>query len=126
MTIQSEKTFPKTKARKIKLLILDVDGILTTPDITLASNGSSIKSFNVRDGLGLKLLQNTGVLTAIISGRKSETVITRSDEVGINYVYEGVKDKLVPYRELLQKLKLRDTHLAQNSQKHVVWAKFET
>ena len=108
MTIQSEKTFPKTKARKIKLLILDVDGILTTPDITLASNGSSIKSFNVRDGLGLKLLQNTGVLTAIISGRKSKTVITRSDEVGINYVYEGVKDKLVPYRELLQKLKLRD------------------
>lgn len=83
----------KEKAASIKLLILDVDGVLTDGRITMNERGEEIKSFNVKDGLGLKILMSTGVGVVIITGRKSMVVKHRAEELGIDEVWQGIKDK---------------------------------
>lgn len=81
------------RARRIRLLILDVDGVMTDGGITIASDGSEIKTFHVRDGHGIKLLQRAGIEVAIISGRRSRVVEHRAAELGISLVYQGALDK---------------------------------
>ena len=83
----------KKKAASIKVLILDVDGVLTDGRITLNERGDEVKSFNVKDGLGLKILMSTGIEVVIITGRKSVVVEHRAKELGIDEVWQGIKDK---------------------------------
>ncbi len=90
------------RAAQIRLVIFDVDGVLTDGRLYLADDGNEFKAFHSRDGHGLKMLQNQGVAVAIISGRRSLAVERRMADLGINYVYMGVQDKLVAFQDLLQ------------------------
>ncbi len=84
----------KDTASQIKLLILDVDGVMTDGQIILNHKGEEIKSFNAKDGQGLKLLMKEGgVQVAIVTGRRSKAVDYRSRDLGISEVYQGVDDK---------------------------------
>ncbi len=80
-------------AQKIKLVALDVDGVLTNGAICLGNNGEELKFFHVRDGLGIRMAQETGIIFAIITGRESEIVRRRAKELGILEVHQGVHDK---------------------------------
>jgi 3-deoxy-D-manno-octulosonate 8-phosphate phosphatase (KDO 8-P phosphatase) len=93
-------------AAKIKLLILDVDGVLTDGRIIVNNHGEEIKCFHVRDGHGIRLLMNAGIHVAIITGRKSKTVDHRARDLGIREVYQGIKDKESLAKELIQQKKL--------------------
>lgn len=97
---------------KIKLLLLDVDGVMTDGRITYDNVGGETKSFDVKDGHGLKLLQRAGIKIGIITGRQSAVVARRAEELGIELVYQGAKDKLVPFNEILKKLALSPEEVA--------------
>jgi 3-deoxy-D-manno-octulosonate 8-phosphate phosphatase (KDO 8-P phosphatase) len=86
---------------RIKLLILDVDGVMTDGRIIYDANGTESKFFNVKDGHGIKMVQRAGIQVAIISGRKSLVVELRARELGIDTVFQGALDKLVPFQEIL-------------------------
>jgi len=92
------------KARKLKLLILDVDGVLTDGKLFFDDQGREYKSFHARDGHGIKLLQQTGVVVAVISGRKSTSVALRMRSLGIEHVYQGHEDKVAAFEELVNKV----------------------
>ena len=91
------------KAKKLKLLILDVDGVLTDGKLFFDNAGNEYKSFHARDGHGIKLLRQTGVEVAIISGRKSNSVALRMKNLGIAHVYQGHEDKRAAFNELMEK-----------------------
>ncbi|MES2265013.1 MAG: HAD hydrolase family protein [Pseudomonadota bacterium] len=91
------------RAAKIKLMIFDVDGVLTDGSLHYGPDGESVKNFNVQDGLGIKLLQEAGILTAIISARRSPIVAARAKDLGIEFVHQGGHDKLTPFQDLLVK-----------------------
>lgn len=94
------------KAKKIKLVVFDVDGVLTDGRIIIGDDGQEYKAFNSRDGHGMKLLQYTGVEIAVITGRTSKTVEHRMNGLGINHVYQGKRIKLPVFEELIDKLGL--------------------
>lgn len=100
------------KAKKIRLLICDVDGVLTTGALFYGPHGSEIKDFNVHDGLGMKLLQKSGVHVAIITAKKSEAVTLRMQDLGIEHVYQAQSDKWLAYTDLKQKLGVNDADIA--------------
>jgi YrbI family 3-deoxy-D-manno-octulosonate 8-phosphate phosphatase len=93
-------------AKKIKLLILDVDGVLTDGRIIMNDRGEEIKCFHVKDGHGLRLLMNAGIHVAIITGRKSKTVEHRARDLGIREIHQGIKDKEALCKELIHHKKL--------------------
>ncbi|MDH3998297.1 MAG: HAD-IIIA family hydrolase [Desulfuromonadales bacterium] len=97
---------------QIKLLLLDVDGVLTDGRIVYDSNGAESKAFDVKDGHGLKLIQRAGIQVGIITGRSSDVVARRAAELEIELLYQGVKDKRVPFREILDKLQLSPAEVA--------------
>ncbi|MFM2088131.1 MAG: hypothetical protein RLZZ237_3000 [Pseudomonadota bacterium] len=90
-----------TRAARIKLMIFDVDGVLTDGSLHFGPDGEMMKTFNVHDGLGIKLLQESGVQTAIISARRSAITARRAQDLGFTHVHQGGHDKLTPFRELL-------------------------
>lgn len=92
------------KAGQVKLLVLDVDGILSNGQIIYDANGIETKAFSVQDGVGIKSLARYGILTAIITGRSSPMVDKRATEIGIDYVVQGRDDKLIALTELLASL----------------------
>jgi 3-deoxy-D-manno-octulosonate 8-phosphate phosphatase (KDO 8-P phosphatase) len=100
------------RLKKIKLLILDVDGVMTDGRIIFDSNGVESKFFNVKDGHGIKMLQRSGIEVGIVSGRQSQVVANRALELGIARVYQGSLDKLTPYLEILEKTGLTDEQVA--------------
>jgi 3-deoxy-D-manno-octulosonate 8-phosphate phosphatase (KDO 8-P phosphatase) len=100
------------KAKHIRLLILDVDGVLTDGRLFFDKSGEEYKSFHSRDGLGLRLLWQTGVEIAVISGRKSKTVADRMKMLGIKHVYQGYIDKRLAFKEILQSTKIAPEHIA--------------
>ena len=89
------------KIRKVKVLILDVDGVLTDGRIIISDDGQETKCFSVRDGHGLKLIQRAGIEVIFLTGRKSGVVEHRARELGIKKVYQGVLDKLSVFNEIL-------------------------
>lgn len=89
------------RAGRIRLLLLDVDGVLTDGGITLHGDGSETKTFHVRDGHGIKLLQAAGIEVAILSGRRSAPTQRRAEELGIALVYQGASDKLAALEAVL-------------------------
>jgi len=102
----------RAKAKKIKLLLLDVDGVLTDGRIMLDNQGNELKAFHVRDGHGIKLAQRAGIIIGIITGRKAEVVNVRARELGIEEVHQGALDKIVVYEAVLRKYGLRDAEAA--------------
>jgi YrbI family 3-deoxy-D-manno-octulosonate 8-phosphate phosphatase len=92
----------ENRFKKIKLLILDVDGVLTDGRIIMDNRGEEVKSFNVRDGQGLRLLQAAGIEVAIITGRRSGVVEQRARDLGIREVHQGVDDKAALCMQLIR------------------------
>lgn len=88
------------RARRVRLAIFDVDGVMTDGTLYIGPSGEPLKAFNILDGHGLKMLQAAGVATAIISGRKSEAVAWRAGELGIAHVAQGVGDKVAEFERL--------------------------
>ena len=89
------------RAQNVRVMIFDVDGILTDGSLHYGPDGEAMKTFNVLDGLGIQLLQRSGVATAIISARSSPIVVRRAADLGITHVYQGEHDKRVAFRALL-------------------------
>lgn len=89
------------RASRVRLLLLDCDGVLTDGRITLVEGGDEVKSFHTRDGHGLVLLRRAGLATGIISGRASGAVERRARELGIAHVRQGVHDKVAVFEEVL-------------------------
>jgi len=100
------------RARKVKLLILDVDGVLTDGRITYASDGTEAKSFDAKDGHGIKLAQRAGIQIALLSGRASEAVMRRARELGIEMVYQQALRKREVYKQILADAALEDADVA--------------
>jgi 3-deoxy-D-manno-octulosonate 8-phosphate phosphatase (KDO 8-P phosphatase) len=99
-------------AKNIRLLILDVDGVLTDNSVYLDDSGVESKKFNVSDGLGIRLLQESGVKVALISGRPSPATHYRALQLKIEHVYLGKSHKLEAYDELKRKLDVEDEEIA--------------
>ena len=95
------------RARRVKLIAFDVDGIMTDGTLYLSDDGQEFKGFNSLDGHGLKMLKGSGVELAIITGRTSRVVEHRAANLGISHLYQGAHDKLAIYLQLLDKLNLR-------------------
>jgi len=110
--MRKTKTSVQTKAKNIKLLLLDVDGVMTDGRIILDNQGNEQKAFHVRDGHGIKLAQKAGIIIGIITGRKSEVVNIRARELGITEVYQGAHEKIAIYDEILKKYGFRDAEVA--------------
>ena len=100
------------RLKKIKLLLLDVDGVMTDGRIIFDSNGVESKFFNVKDGHGIKMLQRAGIEVGIISGRESMVVANRAAELGIERVFQKALDKLSPYLKILADTGLADDEVA--------------
>ncbi|MGE4318092.1 MAG: KdsC family phosphatase [Deferribacterales bacterium] len=96
----------------IKALILDVDGVLTDGGIIYDENGLETKRFDVKDGLGIKLAQHSGIEVVVISGRKSKVTELRCRELGIKRYYTGIKDKTECYKSLKDELGITDSETA--------------
>jgi 3-deoxy-D-manno-octulosonate 8-phosphate phosphatase (KDO 8-P phosphatase) len=90
----------RVRAKKIKVILMDVDGVLTRGDIIYDSNGLEIKHFNAHDGQGIKLARTAGLKVGIISSRESGTIETRATELGMHYLYLGKDKKLRAFEEL--------------------------
>lgn len=110
--VRIDKQLLMAKAQRIRLLILDADGVLTDGSIVYCSDGEQIQSFNVHDGLGIKLLARAGIETAIVSSRVSGALSIRARELGIDKVYQGQKDKILIYEKIRGELGLEDDEVA--------------
>lgn len=100
------------KAKKIKLLILDVDGVLTDGKIYMGEDKELFKAFNVKDGLAITLLKHLGIKVAIITGRQSKIIEKRASELQIDDLFQNKKNKIPSYEELLLKYNLTDDEVA--------------
>ena len=100
------------RAANIRLVIFDVDGVLTDGSLFLGDDGQEYKAFNSRDGHGMKMLRASGVEIGIITGRTSQVVSFRMESLGIQHVYQGQLDKLPAFEELLQHLSLKPEQVA--------------
>jgi len=110
--MRKTKTTLQSKAKKIKLLLLDVDGVMTDGRIVIDSHGNELKAFHVRDGHGIKMAQRAGILVGIITGRISEVVNIRARELGIQEVHQGAHNKIEGYDSLLKKYGFHDHDVA--------------
>jgi 3-deoxy-D-manno-octulosonate 8-phosphate phosphatase (KDO 8-P phosphatase) len=100
------------RARHVRLLVLDVDGVLTDGRLHISANGEETKVFHVRDGSGIVAVRRAGIEVAIISGRASAAVTRRAAELGIAHVRQGIGDKGEALEQLLQELRLAPAALA--------------
>ena len=91
------------KAKQVRLVIFDVDGVLTDGSLFIGDAGEEYKAFNSRDGHGMKMLQSTGVEIGIITGRTSNVVEHRMQSLGVKYVYQGRLEKLPAFEDLCQR-----------------------
>lgn len=100
------------RAGNIRLLICDVDGVLSDGLIFMGNNGEELKAFNVRDGYGIRCLKTSDIEVAIITGRSAKLLEDRAQTLGITHLYQGQSDKLLAFRELLDKLSLTADQVA--------------
>jgi len=100
------------KAKKIKLVIFDIDGVLTSGALFIGDDGQEYKAFNSKDGHGLRMLQDSGVEVAIITGRTSNVVAHRAKDLGITRIYQGKREKLPAYEELIKETGLSHEEIA--------------
>jgi 3-deoxy-D-manno-octulosonate 8-phosphate phosphatase (KDO 8-P phosphatase) len=97
----------RDRARGIRLLVLDVDGVLTDGRLYYGGDGVELKAFHIHDGQGLKMLRATGIEVAIITGRTSRAVELRAQNLGVAHVFQGVSDKLVVFEQLVARMVVR-------------------
>jgi len=97
-----------SRARNVRLMAFDVDGVMTDGSIYYTDSGSELKAFNALDGAGLKMLENAGIAVAIITGRRAACVEVRARNLGIARLHQGVHDKVACLRSLLTELALAD------------------
>lgn len=90
---------------KIRILVMDVDGTLTDGKIYIGSDGEMLKAFNVKDGLGISKLRTNNIIPAIITGRESEILKRRSEELKIEELYQGEENKISKLEELVERYK---------------------
>lgn len=90
------------RASRVKLMIFDVDGVLTDGGLMFTAQGDTMKSFNSMDGHGLKLLGEAGIRTAIITGRRSDIVLARAQELRISHIYQGASNKIDAFVDLMR------------------------
>lgn len=102
----------KEKIKNIKMLMLDVDGVMTDGKIIMDDEGRQLKNFNVRDGHGLKMVQRYGIQVVILTGRKSEVVNHRAKDLDIKEVYQGALNKKEVFLKILQKHNLAASAVA--------------
>lgn len=100
------------KAKKIKMLIFDVDGVLTNGQLFYGDDGQEYKAFNSLDGHGMKMLQESGVAIGIITGRTSDVVMHRMKNLNVTHVYQGQLEKLPAFEKLAKELKLAPEQIA--------------
>ncbi len=100
------------KAARIRLVVFDVDGVLTDGSLFLGDNGEEYKAFHSRDGHGIKMLQRTGVRVAIITGRTSNVVAHRMKDLGVTLCYQGSLEKLPVFEKVIEELRLDASHVA--------------
>ncbi|WP_417533580.1 KdsC family phosphatase [Marinobacterium stanieri] len=100
MQLESLTPEQRQALKDIRLAVFDVDGILTDGRLNFLADGREVKSFHTLDGLGIKMLQRSGIETAIITGRRSPQVEQRAEALGITYLRQGREDKLTALREL--------------------------
>ena len=116
MATRKSKASIRQKAKRVRLLLMDVDGVLTDGRIWLQSwpdgTAHEIKGFSAYDGAGLKLARSVGVRTGLITGRDSPATARRAREAEIEFVYQGRAEKVLAYEEILQKTGLRDEEVA--------------
>ena len=89
-------------ARQVRLLIVDIDGVLTDGGLTFDNRGEEYKTFNSLDGHGIRMLLDCGIEVAVITGRNSEIVNHRMGDLGVKHIYQGYRDKLVAFEKLLK------------------------
>ena len=100
------------RAAPIRLLLLDVDGVLTDGSILYSQEGVESKSFNTQDGFGLRLLLEAGIETGVITARTSEAVTRRTQDLKMRYVFQGVSEKLSAYKEIVRQSGLKPFEIA--------------
>ena len=100
------------KAKEIKLLLLDVDGVLTNGSLVYTSSGEEAKTFNTQDGFGLRLMREIGLGTGVITARQSDIVSRRCAELKMSHVYQGVRNKNEAFREILATSNLKPYQIA--------------
>ena len=100
------------KASQLRLLVSDIDGILTDGSLLFSNQGDELKAFNIQDGLGIKLLRDAGIDTCLITGRRSELVLRRAKELGITKIVQGREDKATALKELCNELGLKPQQVA--------------
>ncbi len=100
------------RASRIKLLLMDCDGVLTDGRLWLTGDGDEQKSFNTHDGLGLSLLHRAGLRSGIITGRSSGAVARRAQELGVEFVCQGNPDKTAAFEQLLQQAGVDENEVA--------------
>lgn len=103
---------PRAKLKLIKLLVLDVDGVMTDGGIYFSERGDELKKFNILDGYGIVKLQKQGVRVGIITGKVSQIVARRAKHLGISEVYQNLENKLGAYEHVKTKLGLQDSEIA--------------
>jgi 3-deoxy-D-manno-octulosonate 8-phosphate phosphatase (KDO 8-P phosphatase) len=108
--MKSEALAKRCKA--LKLILTDVDGVLTDGTVLLLPDGREAKSFHIRDGLGIVLAHRVGLRTGILSGRRSEAVVRRAAELGMSVLLQGIEDKAAAFRDLLVGEKLEPHEVA--------------
>ena len=101
----------KAKIKKIKVLVLDVDGVMTMGELIFDGEGRELKSFNVQDGFGIVLLKRAGIKTAIITAGNSKVVRVRADYLHIDKLYAGAYPKIVAYKQMLKDFKVADENV---------------
>ena len=96
----------RARAKRLKLMIFDVDGVMTDGTLYYSERGEELKAFNIQDGHGIKMLRQSGVEVALITGRRSRAVELRAANLGITHLFQGAEDKRAAYAELLARLGL--------------------
>ncbi|MFC0142082.1 3-deoxy-manno-octulosonate-8-phosphatase KdsC [Erwinia mallotivora] len=114
-----------SRASRISLLICDVDGVMSDGVIYQGNNGEELKAFNVRDGYGIRCLLTSGVEVAIITGRNAKLLVDRCATLGITHLYQGQSDKILAFRELLDKLSLQPEQVAYIGDDLIDWPVME-
>ena len=112
MEFRRDKAEVRERAAGIKLLILDVDGVLTDGGLIWLADGQEGKIFNVHDGHGIRLVQRAGIEVALLTGRSSQVVTQRAEDLGIKLIVQGSRDKLTDYEEMLRLRQLEDCDVA--------------
>jgi len=103
---------PRKPSAAIRMLVLDVDGVMTDGRLHFGPRGEALKLFHVRDGLGIQQIARAGIEVAVISGRKSKMVEVRCRELGVEHVHQGAKDKLPVLEKLCARLKIEPSACA--------------